>query len=165
MPVLAPPQQSKVQLALRYLRYPWVWIHILGFKQRWIENIFLKKSGKLWEAKLESAMYQQLSALHLHLFSSVQLLRHVWLFATPWAAARQASLSNTNSRSPPKLMSIESVMPTNRLILCRPILLLPSVLPSIKIFSNESVLHQVTKVLEFQLQHQSFRWTPRTDLL
>ena len=60
---------------------------------------------------------------------------------TPWTAARQASLSITNSRSLPKLMSIESVMPSNHLILCRPLLLLPSVIPSIRVFSNESALH------------------------
>ena len=61
--------------------------------------------------------------------------------ATPWAAAFQASLSITNSRSPLKLTSIESVMPSNHLILCRPLLLLPSIFPSIRVFSNESVLH------------------------
>ena len=74
-------------------------------------------------------------------FSSVQLLSRVWLFATPWAAARHTSLSNTNSRSPPKLMFIESVMPSDHLILCRPLLLLPSVFLSIRVFSNESALH------------------------
>ena len=71
-------------------------------------------------------------------FSSVQLLSHVQLFATPWTTARQASLSITNSQSPPKLMSIESVMPSNNLILCRPLLLPPSIFPSIRVFSNES---------------------------
>jgi len=74
-------------------------------------------------------------------FSSVQSLSRVRLFATPWTAACQASLSTTNSRSPPKLMSIESVMPSNHLILYRPLLLLPSVFPSIRVFSNESALH------------------------
>ena len=73
------------------------------------------------------------------MFNSVQLLSHVPLFATPWTAARQASLSITNTRSLHKLMSIESVMPSNHLILCRP-LLLPSIPPSIRVFSNESVL-------------------------
>ena len=73
-------------------------------------------------------------------FSSVQSLIHVQLFATPWTAAWQASLSITNSWSPPKLMSIESVMPSSHLILCRPLLLLPSVFPSIRVFSNESAL-------------------------
>ena len=70
---------------------------------------------------------------------SVQLLSRVRLFVTPWTAARQASLSITNSRSLLKLMSVELVMPSNHLILCRP-LLLPSVIPSIRVFSSESVL-------------------------
>ena len=70
---------------------------------------------------------------------SVQLLSRVWLFATPWTAARQASLSITNSWSLPKLMSIESVMSCNHLILCHPLLFLPSIFPSIRVFSNESI--------------------------
>ena len=73
--------------------------------------------------------------------SSVQSLIRVWIFATPWTAARQASLSITNSRSPPKPMSVVSVMPSNHLILCHPLLLLPSNFPSIRVFSKESVLH------------------------
>ena len=72
-------------------------------------------------------------------FSSVQLLSCVHLFVTPWTVAHQASLSITNSRSPPKPMSIESVMPSNHLILCHP-LLLPSIFPSFRVFSNESAL-------------------------
>ena len=72
--------------------------------------------------------------------SSVQSLRCVQLFATPWTAARQASLSITNSRSLPKFMSIAAVMPSNHLILCQSLLLLPSIFPSIRVFSNESVL-------------------------
>ena len=74
------------------------------------------------------------------LFSSVQSLSHVQLFATPWTTARQASLFINNSRSSPKLTSIESVMPSNYLILCRPLLLLPSNFPSIRVFSNESAI-------------------------
>ena len=74
-------------------------------------------------------------------FSSVQSLSRVWLFATPWIAAHQASLSITNSWSSLKLMSIESVMPSSHLILCRPLLLLPPIPPSIRVFSNESTLH------------------------
>ena len=74
-------------------------------------------------------------------FSSVQLLSHVQLFTPPWNAACQASLSITNSRSLLKLMSIELVMPSNHLILCCPLLLPPSIFPSIKVFSNELVLH------------------------
>ena len=73
--------------------------------------------------------------------SSVQSLSRVQLFVTPWTAARQASLSITNSWSLLRLMSIELVMPSNHLILCCPLLLLPSIFPSIRIFSNESVLH------------------------
>ena len=73
-------------------------------------------------------------------FSSVQSLSRVQLFATPWTIAHQASLSIANSRSLLKLMSIESVMPYSHLILCRPLLLLPSVFPSIRVFSSESVL-------------------------
>ena len=73
-------------------------------------------------------------------FSSVQLLSRVWLYATPWTAAHQASLSITNSRSLPKPMSIESVTASNHLILCHPLLLLPSIVPSIRVFSNESAL-------------------------
>ena len=75
----------------------------------------------------------------VQLLSSVQLLSCVWLFVTPWTAARQASLSITNSQSSLKFMSIESVMPSNHLILCHPLLLLSSIFPSIKVFSNESV--------------------------
>ena len=71
---------------------------------------------------------------------SVQSLSHVQLFVAPWTAARQASLSITNSRSPPKPMSVELVMPSNNLILCHPLLLLPSIFPSIRAFSNESAL-------------------------
>ena len=75
------------------------------------------------------------------IFSSVQSLSRVLLFATPWTAACQASLSITNSRSLLKLMSIESVMPSSHLILCRPLLLLPPISPRIRVFSNESTLH------------------------
>ena len=77
----------------------------------------------------------------LRIFSSVQLLSRVWLFATPWTAAHQASLFITKCWSLLKLMSIESVMPSNHFILCHPLLLLPSIFPSIMIFSSESVLH------------------------
>ena len=72
--------------------------------------------------------------------TSVQSLSHVRLFATPWTVAHQASLSITNSRSSTKCMSIVSVVPSNHLILCRPLLLRPSIFPSIRIFSNESAL-------------------------
>ena len=74
-------------------------------------------------------------------FSSVQSLSHVWLIATPWISARQASLSITNSRSLLKLMPIESVIPSSHLLLCHPLLLLPPIPPSIRVFSSESTLH------------------------
>ena len=82
-----------------------------------------------------------LNNLNQHQFSSVQSLSRVWLYVTLWIAARQASLSITNSRSLIKLMSIESVMPSNHLILCHPLLLLPPICPSIRVFSSESTLH------------------------
>ena len=86
-------------------------------------------------------MYQQGNPSIFILDTSVQSLSCVQLFATSWTAAWQASLSITNTWSSLKLMSIESVMPSSHLILCRPILLLPSIFPSIRVFSNESVLH------------------------
>ena len=76
-----------------------------------------------------------------HQFNSVQSLSSVWLLATPWTAAHQASLSITNSRSLLKLMSIELVMPSNHLILCRPLFLPPSIFSIIRVFSNESALY------------------------
>ena len=85
----------------------------------------------------------------------VQLPSRVRLSATPWTAACQSSLSATIFQSLFKLISIESVMPSNRLILCRLLLLLPSIFPSFGVFSSS--LHQVAKVLELQLQHQSFQ--------
>ena len=81
-----------------------------------------------------------MSGLFLGEFSSIQLLSHVRLFVTPWTAARQTSLSITNSSSSLRLTSIESVMPSSHLILCRPLLLLPPIPPSIRVFSNESAL-------------------------
>ena len=101
------------------------------------------------------------------LLSSVQLFRCVRLFATPWITARKASLSITNSRSSPKLMCIESVMPSRHLILCHPLHSPPAPNPSQhqSLFQWVHSSHEVAKILEFQLQHQSFQWTPRTGLL
>ena len=96
--------------------------------------------------------------------SSVQWSSHVQLFATPWTTACQASLSITNSQSLPKLMSIESVMPSNHLVHCRP-LLLPSVFPSIRLFFHESAFLIKWPKLKLQLQHQSFQWIFRVDFL
>ena len=92
---------------------------------------------------LERTVWRFLKTLkiHHHQFGSVQSLSRVPLFGTPWTAARQASLSITNSWSLLKFMSIKSVMSSNHLIFCSPLLLPPSILPSIRVFSNESVLH------------------------
>ena len=102
--------------------------------------VFLNRgSGKAEEFKSLPIILSHL--LYKIQISSVQLLSCVQLFATPWTAARQTSLSITNSRNLLKLISIESVMPSNHLILCRPLLLPPSIFPSIRVFSNEAVLH------------------------
>ena len=110
---------------------------------RSVRNKFsLFKPRSLWYFVMASPAnkysVQYLLSLHSVQFSSFQSLSQVWLFATPWTTACQASLSITNSWSPPKSMSIESVMPSSHLIFCRPLLLLPSIFPSIRIFSNES---------------------------
>ena len=106
------------------------------------------------------------SALLLIQFSSVQSLSCVRLFAVPWIAARQASLSITNSQSSPKLISIELVMPSSHLILCHPLLLLPPLPPSIRVFSNESTLPmRWPKYWSFSFSIISFQRTPRADLL
>ena len=94
-------------------------------------------TGVLSGSSSGAAQNRLIKFLHRHI-NSVQSLSRVWLFATPWTAACQASLSITNSRSLPKLMSIELVMPSNHLILCHPFLLPPSIFPSIRVFSNES---------------------------
>ena len=102
----------------------------------------------------------------LHSFSSVESLSRVWLFATPWIAARQASLSITISRSSLRLTSIESVMPSSHLILSHPLLLLPPIFPSIRVFSNESTLRmRWPKYWSFSFSISPSEKTPRTDLL
>ena len=107
-----------------------------------IYNIFTKaymsfEKESMW---CEKNMSWEKIMLRENMFNSVQLLSHVRLFATPWTAAHQASLSITNSQRLLKFISIELVMPSNYLILCRPFLLLPSIFPSIRVFSSESVL-------------------------
>ena len=103
-------------------------------KNKWITKTYLNKCMHLWKLKCRKESY------YIQ-FSSVQLLSHVRLFVNPWTAACQASLSITNSRSPPKPMSIVSVMPSNHLIFCHPLLLMPSIFHRIRVFSNESALH------------------------
>ena len=136
----------------------------LKLVQNWIKFYYFKL---FYYNKENMQRCAEVSSFQLRKVCSVQSLSHIWLLATPWTEALQASLSITNSHSLLKLMSIESVMTSNHLILCRPLLLPPSIFPSIRVFFNESVssLHQVANVLEFQLQHQSFQWIFRTDFL
>ena len=107
----------------------------------WVPSSLLPFQAKFYYSLSHCQPCSSESRHRLFQFSSIQSLSRVWLFATPWIAARQASLSLTNSQSSLKLMSIESVMPSSHLILCRPLLLLPSIFPSIRVFSNESALH------------------------
>ena len=134
---------------------------------------FLPGDG-IWFHRLKFQSYKTVPPhTHIHTsdayqFSSVHFssLSCVWLFVTPCPVAHQASLFITKSWSLLKLMSIELVMPSNHLILCRPLNLLPSIFPSIRSLCKwASSLYQVAKVLEFQLQHQSFQWIFRTDFL
>ena len=137
-------------------KMPWIW-HIktiptylsfgcTGLKSSGFSWVLCLGSHKAWirvSAGVGSyleAVEEELLPSSFRLFSSVQSLSRVRLFAIPWIAARQASLSITNSQSSPKPMSIESVMPSNHLILCRLLLLLPPIPPSIRVFSNESAL-------------------------
>ena len=109
---------------------------------KYLTNQNFQKDKRLWFVLIKGSKYIYYPADTFYLLknTSVQLLSCVQLFATPWTAGCQASLSITNARSLPKLMSIESVMPSNHLILCRPLLLLPSIFPSIRVFSKESAL-------------------------
>ena len=115
------------------------WCHLEAASTKWYLERMDINSRKLTGTGACLFSWVFLSSF-LPITSSVQLLSHVWLFATPWTTACQASLSITNSWSLPKLMSIESVMPSNHLILWCPLLLPPSIFPSIRIFSNESAV-------------------------
>ena len=130
------------QVPTSYLYYTWQYIYV---------NSNLPTHPALPSTPAMSMCPLSVSASLSVQFSSVQSLSHVRLFATPWIAACQASLSITKSQSSLRLMSIESVMPSSHLILCRPFLLLPPIPPSIRIFSNESTQHEVAEVLKFQL--------------
>ena len=135
--------ESKLLSHVRLLVTPWTAAHqappSMGFSRQ-----------EYWSGVLLPSPREAISSLNIsHTYyakcicknESVQSLSHLWLFATPWTAAHQASLSITNSWNLFKLMSIESAMPSNHLILCCPLLLLPSIFPSIRVFSKESVLH------------------------
>ena len=110
-----------------------------GLKIATYLSIVLKYYTSLWFIISISTIRLSFSVWRVQ-FSSVQSLSRVWLFVTPWITALQASLSISNSRNSLKLTSIESVMPSSHLILCRPLLLLPPIPPSIRVFSNESTL-------------------------
>ena len=110
----------------------------LKAKPIWPSHPLSSPSPPALNLSQHQGLFQWVSSSHQ--FSSVQLLSCVQLFVTPWIAAHQASLSITTSRSSLRLTSIESVMPSNHLILCHPLLLPPSIFPSIRVFSNESVL-------------------------
>ena len=107
---------------------------VLPFLGIWMKIDLFQSCGHCWVFQI--CWHNERKTL----ISSVQSLSHVRLLVTPWIAAHQASLSITNSHSLLKLISIESVKPSNHLILCRPLLFLPSIFPSIRVFSNESVL-------------------------
>ena len=116
-------------LLARYHAQSWLFIWITSLNRNVIVDYFIFP-----------IMLKKVFAMSQSIFSSVQSLSHVQLFETSWTKVRQAFLSITNSQSPPKPMSIESVVPSNHLILCHPLLLLPSIFPSIRVFSNESTL-------------------------
>ena len=142
-----------------------VWMWELDCQESWVPKkwcFWTVVLDKTLESPLDSKETQQSILKEI---SSVQSLSRVQLFVTPWTAARQASLSITNCWCLPKPMSIESVMPSNHLLLGRPLLLLPSIPPSMSLFQWVNSSHEVAKVLEFQLLHHSFQRTPRTDLL
>ena len=127
----------------------------------WLIHIHLLKESKsnYNEVGDHSKQFAWCSTLSVFLlFSSVQSLSCVWLFATPWTTARQASLSIINSQSLLKLISIESMRPSNHLILWHPLLLLVSIFPSIRVFSKVGFSHQVAEVLEF-----SFNISPSSE--
>ena len=135
------------------------------------ENGFLVSLEALYFIEFVSELLFFISPFYffsgMRLPFSVQPLSHVWLFVTPWTAALKASLSITNSQSLLKLMSVQSVMLSNHLILCHPLLLLPSVFPSIRVFPNESALRiRWPKYWSIGVyQHQSFQWIFKTDFL
>ena len=111
-----------------------------GRRRLWAADVTFKFSSDHIKNGTEKQV-KLIFIMSFNSFSSIQSLSHVQLFATPWTTARQASLSVTKLWSPPKLMSIELVMPSTHLILCHPLVLLPSIFPSIRVLSNESALH------------------------
>ena len=147
----------------------WCWSWNSNTLATWCEELtHLKEpdSRNDWRQEEKGMREDEMVVWHHQLnghvqFSSVQSLSHVRLFATIWTTAHQASLSITNSRSTPKPMSIELVMPYNHLILCHPLLFLPSIFPSIRVFSNESALRiRWPKYWSFSLKISPFNEHP-----
>ena len=137
---------------------PWAFSHARGVCQATVPRPPGAPSKAPGRASVQAALALAYFSCN-KFFSSVQSLSRVRLFATPWTVARQASLSITNSRRRLKLMSIESVMPSNHLILCNPLLLLPSLFPNIRVFSNESDLHLNENICQYFLiilMHSTF---------
>ena len=174
-PVISSHQVVKVlELQFQHKSFQWIFrivsLRIDGFDLLVVQGT-LKKLLHHHNSKtsvLQSSaffIYWVLTACQ-ELFKALQfssVTQSCQLFVTPWTAAHQASLSITNSQSLLKFMSIESVMPSNHLILCCPLLLPPSVFPNIRVFSNESVL--CIRWPKYWFQHQCFQWIFRTDFL
>ena len=132
--------QSIIWLPLNMYSFPCLWVYL----QEFLEVELLSQKLCIVLTPITKLSYKEVVSIHtLSTISvqSVQSISRIQLFATPWIAARQASLSITNSRSSLKLMSIKSVIPSSHLILCRPLLLLPPIPPSIRVFSKESTLN------------------------
>ena len=156
------PSQGPRHTRWQLLEVQWKSAGVLKWKKAWGELFtwneclsLFSKISTLWLPRPSDSNNHIL--LILYIAAIILSISRVRLFATLWTAACQASLSYTISQSLLKLMSIELVMPSNHLVLCHPSLLLPSIFPSIKVFSNEVCSHQVAKLLELQLQHQ---WLP-----
>ena len=136
-------------------------VHRVGEIRTW----FNEHNPSMWQLYNKHVLNELIKST-LYRSIVVQLLNHLWFFETPWTAVCQASLSFIISQSLLKLMSIELAMPSNHLILCRPLLLLPSIFSQHQgLFQWVSSLHQVAKALEFRLQHQSFQWIFRVSFL
>ena len=139
--------------------------HVLGFWLQGMWNLSSPTRDQTHISYIGRWSLNQWTTKEVLFFSKEQtLLSRVRLFATPWIAACQASLSITNSWSSLRLKSIESMMPSSHLIVCRPLLLMPPIPPSISLFQWVNSSHQVAKVLEFQLQHHCLQRNPRADL-
>ena len=133
---------------------------ILAWRIPWMEE-----PGRLQSTGSQRVRHNWVLITVLKHPASIQLLSCVWLFVTPWSVARQTFLSITNSWSLLKVLFIESVMPSNHLILCRPLLLLPLIFPASGSFQTSRFFASGSQSMEFQLQHQSFQWISRTDFL